>query len=114
MLSSSSLHSSSTLLASSPNNSICEVTDIETEEISEIEEILPETEPVKKMDDSSSVSIYESPMSSIYVTPVSSPTYATPSEGRSPWASPRQSLRSSELAPPQRGETVNHNRPFTG
>ena len=51
--------------------------------------------------DSSSISIYESPMSSIYETPVSSPTYATPMEGTSPWASPRTSIRSdNSLEPP--------------
>merc|ERR1719510_783189 len=63
-------------------------------------------------------------MSSIYETPVSSPTYATPMEGRSPWASPRASLRLSKPEdndstvnglnlPPQRGETA-ATRPFTG
>ena len=38
MMSSGSLHSSSTLLASSPNNSICEVTDIDTDCPSEVEQ----------------------------------------------------------------------------
>ena len=39
-------------------------------------------------------------MSSIYETPVSSPTYATPMEGTSPWASPRTSLRSENSSEP--------------
>ena len=40
-------------------------------------------------------------MSSIYETPISSPTYATPLESTSPWASPRTSLRSdNSLEPP--------------
>ena len=39
MMSSGSLHSSSTLLASSPNNSICEVTDIDTDCPSEVEQL---------------------------------------------------------------------------
>ena len=180
MLSSTSLHSSSTLLASSTNNSICEVTDLDTDcpsdggldptdavldpsdsiqdsleppqvsissndsppdnpsspsspvfqvetEGRDFDKALAKTEP-----DSSSVSIYESPMSSIYETPVSSPNcYATPMEGTSPWASPRTSIKSGSSispinspsngltnnvnnGPPQRGETVTQNKPFTG
>ena len=135
MMSTGSLHSSSTLLASSPNNSICEVTDIEADDSLEPPQVSisscdsgggvqPDFEP-----ESSSLSIYESPMSSIYETPLQSPTYATPMEGRSPWASPRASLRSDSSASsstaaaavavvvngmnsqPQRGDTA---RPFTG
>ena len=41
MMSSGSLHSSSTLLASSPNNSICEVTDIDTDCPSEVDKSEP-------------------------------------------------------------------------
>ena len=182
MMSSGSLHSSSTLLASSTNNSICEVTDLDTDCPSDsadysleppqvsisshdsptpisAEDIAPSpiksnnsypitnhSTPITKNSnpicnitpiitsepDSSSISIYESPLSSIYETPVSSPTYyATPMEGQSPWASPRTSLRSATSSsasptnsnnigfgfnggPPQRGETINHNKPFTG
>lgn len=141
-MSSGSLHSSSTLLAStSPNNSICEVTDIETDCPSGGEDACsllldPPQVSISSADsagngsnaddfkaDSSSISIYESPLSSVYETPVSSPTYATPSEGRSPWASPRTSLRSADSVslqastnsqPPQRGDVVNHGRPFNG
>ena len=51
-------------------------------------------------------------MSSIYETPVSSPTYATPMEGTSPWASPRTSLRSDNSSePPIITNTVMCNSP---
>ena len=49
-------------------------------------------------------------MSSIYETPISSPTYATPLESTSPWASPRTSLRSDNSTEPQIiTNTVMHN-----
>ena len=49
-------------------------------------------------------------MSSIYETPISSPTYATPLESTSPWASPRTSLRSdNSTEPPIITNTVMHN-----
>ncbi len=155
MMSTSSLCSSSTLLASSTNNSICEVTDIETDcpsdsittegpndqdsslildppQVSISSHDSPDHDNVQleqnhEVESVSSVSIYESPLSSIYETPVSSPTYATPMEGSSPWASPRSSLKSVEgpillnsnnntnkQPGPQRGDVVNHNKPFTG
>ena len=63
--------------------------------------------------DSSSISIYESPMSSIYETPVSSPLYATPMEGTSPWASPRSSIRSdNSLLEPPNNTNISPNLPL--
>ena len=67
--------------------------------------------------DSSSISIYESPMSSIYETPVSSPLYATPMEGTSPWASPRTSIRSdnsrsNSLLEPPNNTNISPNLPL--
>ena len=72
MISTGSLHSSSgTLLAGSSANSISEVTDIETEDDFQMEppqvsisscDSVAEIEP----ESCSSISIYESPMSSVY------------------------------------------------
>ena len=107
MVSMSSLASSSTLLASSNTTSICddlEDLEDENEEIIEIEtpkEDSPEPE-------TSSISIYGSPLSSVYETPISSPNYyATPrTSSVSPWSSPQSSIKSNGFAVPQRGDVV--------
>ncbi len=110
LLSNNSLHSSSTLLAATSSATDGEVTDIEEPE-DFLDDNAPrisvtgnstgfagsdvistgsqsETGSVEEID-STSVSVYESALSSIYDTPISSPPYfATPSEGRSPILSP--------------------------
>ena len=57
--------------------------------------------------DTSSISIYESPLSSVYETPATSPSYATPSEGgSSPWASPPAMMSPSPMV---RSNNINNN-----
>jgi hypothetical protein len=111
--STNSLCSSSTLLPNSPSNS--EITDLEQDDL---EDVLSDHDPFDpplvsisscESTDPSSVSVYESPLSSMYEVSlhepslneasfVESPTtssmsYATPME-RSPWASPQSSIKS--------------------
>ena len=60
-----------------------------------------------EQDSTSSISIYESPLSSVYETPATSPSYATPSEGgSSPWASPPAMMSPSPMV---RSNNINNN-----
>ena len=59
-------------------------------------------------EETSSISIYGSPLSSVYETPISSPNYyATPrTSSVSPWSSPQSSIKSNGFAVPQRGDVA--------
>ena len=113
MVSMTSLASSSTLLASSNTTSICDdfiddITDNEEPAQEQIELIEPETTPKEDSPEpeTSSISIYGSPLSSVYETPISSPTYATPRTSVSPWSSPQSSIKSNGPIVPQRGDVI--------
>ena len=112
MVSMTSLASSSTLLASSNTTSICDdfiddITDNEEQPQEQIEVIETETPKEDSPEpETSSISIYGSPLSSVYETPISSPTYATPRTSVSPWSSPQSSIKSNGPIVPQRGDVI--------
>ena len=118
MVSMSSLASSSTLLASSNTTSICDDLEDLNDDDDDDEEIIETPKEDSPEPETSSISIYGSPLSSVYETPISSPNYATPRTSVSPWSSPQSSIKSNGHASaallqtqpaPQRGDVIQPN-----